>query len=136
MAQILVLLGTYVPPIAGVLALLVVTYVISGWIGGLVARALQRAKVEKTLCGFLGSIARWVLMVLAIIACLGVFGVETTSFAAVIGAAGLAVGLAFQGSLSNLAAGVMLLISVISLIYGLYGQYRKHLERKKMFIIP
>ena len=103
-------IGTYLPPIAGVIALLVVAYLGSGWIGRAVAKALERAKLEKTLCGFFGSLTRWALMVLAIIACLGVFGVETTSFAAVIGAAGLAIGLGFQGSLSHLAAGVMLLI--------------------------
>jgi small conductance mechanosensitive channel len=100
----------YAPPILGVLILVVVALVVSGWIGRLVARLLTRAKVEKTLAGFFGTCARWGLMVLALIACLGVFGVETTSFAAVVGAAVLAIGLAFQGSLSNLAAGVMLLI--------------------------
>jgi len=104
------LLVTYGLPAAGVLVLLIVAYIVSGWIGRLVRRALERARVEQTLSQFLGSMVRWVLMVLTLIACLGVFGVETTSFAAVIGAAGLAIGLAFQGSLSNLAAGIMLLI--------------------------
>jgi len=104
------LIMQYAPPIVGVLVLLVVAYIISGWIGKLVAKALEKGKVEKTLCGFIGSIARWALMIMAVIACLGVFGVETTSFAAVIGAAGLAIGLAFQGSLSNIAAGMMLMI--------------------------
>ena len=73
-------------------------------------RALTKIKIEKTLAIFLGKLAKWGLLVLAVIACLGVFGVETTSFAAVIGASALAIGLAFQGSLSSLAAGVMLLI--------------------------
>ncbi len=100
----------YAPPIIGVVLLLVVAYVASGWVGRLVGRLLSKAKVEQTLCRFFGSMARWALMVLALIACLGVFGVETTSFAAVLGAATLAIGLGFQGSLSNLAAGVMLLI--------------------------
>jgi len=100
----------YAPPIVGVLVLLLVAYIVSGWVGRLVARLLTRAKVQKTLSTFFGNCARWALMVLALVACLGVFGVETTSFAAVIGAATLAIGLAFQGSLSNLAAGVMLLI--------------------------
>ena len=104
------LLTQYGLPIAGVVVLLLVSYILSGWIGRLISRALMRAKVEKTLAEFLASVARWGLMVIAIIACLGVFGVETTSVAAVIGASALAIGLAFQGSLSNLAAGVMLLI--------------------------
>ena len=104
------LIMRYVPSLVGVLVLLIVAYIVSGWIGKLVSKALEKAKIEKTLCAFLGSIARWALMVMAIIACLGVFGVETTSFAAVIGASALAIGLAFQGSLSNLAAGIMLMI--------------------------
>lgn len=100
----------YAPPIVGVLVLLIVAYIISGWLGRLLTRMLERAKVEKTLSRFFGNLARWGLLVLALIACLGVFGVETTSFAAIIGASVLAIGLAFQGSLANLAAGVMLLI--------------------------
>ena len=104
------LLTQYGPPIVGVALFLLVAYILSGWISRLVLKALTRAKVERTLAKFLGSITRWGLMVMALIACLGVFGVETTSFAAVIGASALAIGLAFQGSLSNLAAGVMLLI--------------------------
>jgi len=100
----------YAPKIIGAAAFLLVAYFICGWIGSLVHRAMQRAKVEKTLSIFLGNIARWGLMIMSLIACLGIFGVETTSFAALIGASALAIGLAFQGSLSNLAAGVMLLI--------------------------
>lgn len=100
----------YGPPIIGVLLLLLVAHAVAAWVGVLVRRLLGRAKVEQTLADFLGSVAQWGLMILAIVACLGVFGVETTSFAAVIGAATLAIGLAFQGSLSNLAAGIMLLI--------------------------
>ncbi len=54
--------------------------------------------------------ARYLVMLLVVLACLGIFGIETTSVAAVVGAAGLAVGLAFQGTLSNFAAGIMLLV--------------------------
>ncbi|MFT4704322.1 MAG: small conductance mechanosensitive channel [Bradymonadia bacterium] len=49
------------------------------------------------------------VLTVTVIACLGIFGVETTTFSAVLGAAGLAIGLAFQGTLSNFAAGVMIL---------------------------
>ena len=104
------LMMKFLPPVIGVLALLIASWVISGWVGRQATRSLIRAKVEKTLAGFLGNVIRWSLMVLGLIACLSVFDVETTSFAAVIGAAGLAIGLAMQGSLSNLSAGVMLLI--------------------------
>lgn len=100
----------YVPKIVGVVVFLVVAGLVSGWVGRLVTRLLERGRIEKTLCKFLGNMAKWVVFLLAFIACLGVFGVETTSFAAIIGAATLAIGLAFQGSLGNVAAGVMLLI--------------------------
>jgi len=96
--------------IIGALIFAIVAYVICGWVGRLVRRALTKAKVEATLAQFLGSLARWSLLVLALIACLGVFGVETTSFAAALAGAGLAIGLAMQGTLSNVAAGVMLMI--------------------------
>ncbi len=104
------LLVVYVPPIIGVLVLLFLAWLVSGWLGRLVTRKLSATKMEATLARFLGRLTRWGLMVLAVIACLGVFGVETTSFAAVLGAAVLAIGLALQGTLSNLAGGVMLLI--------------------------
>lgn len=65
---------------------------------------------DQTLSRFVGSLTRLGIVTMVVLALLGLFGVSTTSFAAVIGAAGLAIGLAFQGTLSNLAAGVMLLI--------------------------
>jgi small conductance mechanosensitive channel len=76
----------------------------------LLVKAMTKGNVDKTLTRFTGNAVRWVLLILLGIACLGVFGIETTSFAALIGAAGLAVGLAFQGTLSSVAAGVMLLV--------------------------
>ena len=104
------LIMTYAPRIVGVALFLLVAYVVSRWVGRLVVRLLQRAKLEATLCRFFGSVAKWTVLVLAVIACLGVFDVQTTSFAAIIGASALAIGLALQGSLANLSAGVMLLI--------------------------
>ncbi len=100
----------YAPRIAGVILLLIAAWIAAGWVGRAVTRSIVRVKVETTLAHFFGSLSKWALLIMALIACLGVFGVETTSFAAVIGAGTLAIGLAFQGSLSNLAAGVMLLI--------------------------
>lgn len=73
-------------------------------------RGLERAHIEPTLARFLATIVRWGVIIVALIACLGMFGVETTSFAAVLASAGLAIGLALQGSLSNIAAGAMLAI--------------------------
>jgi len=100
----------YGPSVVGVLVFLIAAYIIAGIVGRLVRKALERSKVDTTLSAFFGNVAKWTILVLALIGCLGVFGVETTSFAALIGASALAIGLAFQGSLSNLAAGVMLLI--------------------------
>jgi len=104
------LLVEYATRLAGVLVALFIAFIVAGWVRRIVTRGCERAKIDVTLGKFFGNAARYVVITLAVIACLGVFGIETTSFAAVIGAAGLAIGLAFQGSLSNLAAGVMLLM--------------------------
>jgi small conductance mechanosensitive channel len=75
-----------------------------------VRRTLERVKFDETLTFFLAKLVRWGILTLVAVMCLSKFGVETASLAAVIGATGLAVGLAFQGTLSNFAAGAMLLI--------------------------
>ncbi len=85
------------------------------WIAGKVARLIiglssRYATLDSTLFTFLGSIARYLILAFTFIAVLNRFGVETTSIVALLGAAGLAIGLALQGAMSNLAAGVMLMI--------------------------
>lgn len=75
----------------------------------LVRKMMGRAKMDATLISFLGNIIYGIGLAFVVIASLSNLGVETTSLAAVIAAAGLAVGLALQGSLSNLAAGVMII---------------------------
>ncbi len=75
-----------------------------------ITRGLRAREFDTTLSLFFGNIVRWLVLLVSILSILGIFGVETSSFAAVIGAAGLAAGLAFQGTLSNFAAGVMLLV--------------------------
>ena len=99
----------YVVRIAGVLLLLFIARIVAGWVSGIVIKGLERANFDRTLTRFFGKLARYAILVMAVLACLGVFGVETTSFAAVIAAAGFAIGLAFQGTLSNFSSGVMLL---------------------------
>jgi small conductance mechanosensitive channel len=74
------------------------------------ASVLQQQEVDKTLETFICNLVRTVLMVVVIIAAIGAIGVETTSFIAIFGAAGLAVGLALQGSLSNFASGVLIIL--------------------------
>jgi small conductance mechanosensitive channel len=107
---IIPLATTYGIRVLGVLIALWVSFKIAGWLQNSVTRGLRQRKFDETLSIFFGGLLRWLVIVAAVLACLGVFGIETTSFAAVIGAAGLAVGLAFQGTLSNFAAGVMLLV--------------------------
>jgi small conductance mechanosensitive channel len=90
-------------------AILVAAFWLSGWVRGQVERIGRRyEEVDETLFSFLGSVARYAVLAVAVIFVLGRFGIQTTSLVALIGAAGLAIGLALQGTLSNLAAGVML----------------------------
>ncbi len=93
-----------------VVVLMIFAWTLSGWISSLVRRGLARVKFDETLTKFIAKLVRWLLLLLVALTCVSYFGVDTTSFAAVLGAAGLAIGLAFQGTLSNFAAGGMLLI--------------------------
>ena len=95
--------------------LAIIILLLGFWIAGKVSKAIQAAgrkydRLDDTLFRFFGSMARYLILAFVFIAVLNRFGVETTSIVALIGAAGLAVGLALQGTMSNLAAGVMLLI--------------------------
>lgn len=93
------------------LVTLVIGWVLAGWAERAVKGGLARVRVaDQMLRGFFGSLARWALLAVTGIAVLERLGVQTTSVVAILGAAGLAVGLALQGTLSNLAAGVMLLL--------------------------
>lgn len=99
---------TYGMRALGAIAFLVLALFVARIVGRLTRRSLERAHVEITLAQFLGKVARILIIVLGLVSCLGIFGVPMTSFAAVIGAAGLAIGLALQGSLSNVASGIAL----------------------------
>lgn len=93
------------------LLILIVGFWIAGRVGKLVTGiGAKYDQLDDTLFKFLGSLARYIILAFVIIAVLNRFGVETTSIIALLGAAGLAVGLALQGALSNLAAGVMLML--------------------------
>ncbi|MFQ3226542.1 MAG: small conductance mechanosensitive channel [Lentimonas sp.] len=89
-------------------------FIIGRWLANFLTKALrstlEKRKVEPSLVGFAASLTNAALLVLVVIAALGKLGINTTSFVAVVGAAGLAIGLALQGSLSNFAAGVLILI--------------------------
>lgn len=93
----------------------VLILIIGFWLSGFVEQRLRKIlaksdKVDPTVAGFFASLAKYTVVAFTLIAVLDQFGVETTSLVALLGAAGLAVGLAMQGTLSNVAAGVMLLI--------------------------
>ncbi|TDT73758.1 small conductance mechanosensitive channel [Litoreibacter halocynthiae] len=97
--------------IASAIAILVIALLVSGWISRRIRSIGENhAKLDDTLFNFLSNIARYVVMAFAILFVLNTFGIQTTSMVAAIGAAGLAIGLALQGTLSNVAAGVMLIL--------------------------
>lgn len=99
---------TYGMRVLGAIVFLLLALLVARLVGRFTRRSLERAHVEITLAQFLGKVARIVVIILGLVSCLGIFGVPMTSFAAVIGAAGLAIGLALQGSLSNVASGIAL----------------------------
>ena len=102
-------LVAYGPSVLGALTILVVGWLIARGIASGSRRAMSRGQVDPTLIGFLSSVVYVGAMTLVVITALARLGVNTTSFAAVLAAAGLAISLALQGSLGNLASGVMLI---------------------------
>ena len=97
--------------VLGAIAILVVGLWLSGAVKNRLAALLGKSqKMDETVTLFLASLAKYGVIIVTVIALLDQFGVKTTSLVAVLGAAGLAIGLALQGTLSNVAAGVMLLI--------------------------
>jgi small conductance mechanosensitive channel len=92
----------------------VVIVVVGLWISKIIkncfVKTLQKKEVDPTLVGFFASMLHGGLVIFVVISAISKLGVQTTSFVAVIGAAGLAVGLALQGSLSNFAAGILLIL--------------------------
>lgn len=106
-----VLLTNYGLNVLGALATLVVGFLAAGWLSGLITRAIRKSdKIDAVFQPLPGKIVRIAVMSFTLIAVLNRFGVETTSLIALLGAAGLAIGLALQGTLSNVAAGVMILV--------------------------
>ena len=96
--------------ILGAIVTLIAGYVAAGWLSRLTDRAMRKAdKIDPIFHNLPGKIVRIAVLVFTLVAVLNRFGVETTSLIALLGAAGLAIGLALQGTLSNVAAGVMIL---------------------------
>ncbi|MFD3188952.1 mechanosensitive ion channel family protein [Sedimentitalea sp. HM32M-2] len=112
--QLLDQLGDYTPLIINGAKALVV--LILGWMAaGILSRFVRRRvnahpEIDQTLGSFAASIVRWVILLMVLVAVLGLFGIQATSLVAMLGAATLAIGLALQGTLSDLAAGFMLIL--------------------------
>ncbi len=83
---------------------------VANWVKKLVARVMNKGGLDPIIVGFTSSIAYIAMMAFVIVAALGQLGIQTTSFIAILGAAGLAIGLALQGSLANFAAGFLMII--------------------------
>ena len=96
--------------IVGAIVLLIIGWTVAGWARRGIRHALERVpRMDETLKPFLAKLVWYVIMAFVLVAVLSQFGVQTTSVIAVLGAAGLAIGLALQGTLANVASGVMLL---------------------------
>ncbi|WP_420819928.1 mechanosensitive ion channel family protein [Ruegeria marisrubri] len=93
------------------LIVLVVGWAVAGMAGRLVRRRINATpQIDPTLGNFVASLVKWVILAIVLVAVLGIFGIQATSIVAILGAASLAIGLALQGTLSDLAAGVMLVV--------------------------
>jgi len=109
--QIYALTISYAFSVVGAVLLLIIGYVIAGLVERWISGGLKRIPgFDPTLRHFFATLARYAVLVLVIVMVLGQFGVQTASIIATIGAVGLALGLALQGTLQNIAAGIMLLV--------------------------
>lgn len=108
--SLLPLIVEYGLNIVGAVLILIAGYIVARWAAGKTLRwATSSEKVDNTLAPILFQVTRVFILIITLLAVLGQFGVETTSIVAVLGASALAVGLALQGTLSNIASGIMIL---------------------------
>ncbi|KPA23502.1 Small-conductance mechanosensitive channel [Shimia sp. SK013] len=103
--------GPLVMAAAKALVVLVIGWIVAGWVSSVVRKRVNASpEIDNTLGNFAASVVRWVILLMVLVAILGIFGIEATSLVAMMGAATLAIGLALQGTLSDLAAGFMLIL--------------------------
>lgn len=102
------LLLSYAVNIVAAIAIIIVGMIVARMVSNAINRVMRARQIDATVADFLSALVRYGLIAFTLIAALGRVGVQTASVIAVLGAAGLAIGLALQGSLSNLAAGVLL----------------------------
>ena len=106
--------NTFIFPYAANIALAIVIFIVGKWLANtltdVVVKLLKKSKMDDMLISFVASITKTILLLFVAIAALNKLGIDTTSLIALLGAAGLALGLALQNSLQNFAAGVMLIV--------------------------
>lgn len=103
-------LGPIIVSALQALIFLILGWIIAGALSGFVRRTVKRSpRIDDTLGGFFASLVKWLVLTVVVIAVLQLFGFQATSLVAVLGAATLAIGLALQGTLANVASGVMLI---------------------------
>ncbi|MCB2107287.1 MAG: mechanosensitive ion channel [Rhodobacteraceae bacterium] len=101
---------TYGLKVLGAIAILVLGWIAAGWVSRMLQNGLGRTgRIDPTITTFTASTAKYAIIVMAVIAALSGIGVETTSFVAVLGALGLAIGLSLQGTLNHVASGILLI---------------------------
>ena len=100
----------YSPKLIAAILVLVIGKMVAKKISTLISGLMKKNKVDVTLVGFLESIIYYALLIIVVIAAAGQLGINTTSFLTIVGAAGLAIGLALKDTLSNFASGVMLIL--------------------------
>ncbi|MDH3476365.1 MAG: mechanosensitive ion channel, partial [Rhodospirillales bacterium] len=111
LSELWTLILTYGLQVLGAFVVLIAGWIAAGLGARWTAKGLAKTgRVDETLTGFLSSLVKYLILIVMVIMVLNLFGVQTTSLIAVLGAASLAIGLALQGTLSNVAAGVMLLL--------------------------
>lgn len=109
--NVVTLIATYGLDVVAAIVILIIGLIAARWAQRLVARSCTKsARIDDTLGAFFANLTYYAVVAFVFIAVLAQFGIQTTSLIAVFGAAGLAIGLALQGTLSNIAAGVMLLL--------------------------
>ena len=109
-SQLVELLTLWGPKLLGGILILVAAFILGKMISGIVRRSAERAKLDLTLSRFFGKMVYYLILIIGVMVALGTVGFEVTSFAAILAAAGFAVGMALSGTLGNFAAGACLLI--------------------------
>ncbi len=100
----------YAPKLLLAIVVLLIGFRLISWAVKATGRTLEKSKMDATLLPFIKSLLSWGLKIMLLIAVAGMVGIETMSFVAVLGAVGLAIGMALQGTLSNFAGGILILV--------------------------